>query len=138
MAITLVGFFASAAAATNLSDPLAQWLSGFDIGWLAFIAPGLAPVVITLVVSYLSIVVGELVPKRIALADAERVSKMVAGPLGVFQKIASPLVALTSASANGLSRLFGSRTPTSARTCPKTRSGSWSRTTTSCSRTRSA
>ena len=107
VAITLVGFFASAAAATNLSDPLAQWLSGFNIGWLSVIAPGLAPVVITLIVSYLSIVVGELVPKRIALADAERVSKMVAGPLMVFQKIASPLVALTSASANGLSRLFG-------------------------------
>ena len=90
VAITLVGFFASAA----------QWLSGFNIGWLSVIAPGLAPVVITLIVSYLSIVVGELVPKRIALADAERVSKMVAGPLMVFQKIASPLVALTSASAD--------------------------------------
>lgn len=107
VAITLVGFFASAAAATNLSDPLAQWLSSFNIAWLTVIAPGLAPVLITLIVSYLSIVVGELVPKRIALADAERVSKMVAGPLMVFQKVASPLVALTSASANGLSRLFG-------------------------------
>lgn len=106
VAITLVGFFASAAAATNLSDPLAQWLSSFGVSWLAVIAPGLAPVLITLIVSYLSIVVGELVPKRMALADAERVSKMVAGPLMVFQKIASPLVALTSASANGLSRLF--------------------------------
>ncbi len=106
VAITLVGFFASAAAATNLSDPLATWLSSFGIGWLAFIAPGLSPVLITLAVSYLSIVVGELVPKRMALADAERVSKAVAGPLGVFQKIASPLVALTSASANGLSRLL--------------------------------
>lgn len=109
VAITLVGFFASAAAATSLSDPLAQWLSGFNLTWLSLIAPGLAPVLITLIVSYLSIVVGELVPKRIALADAERVSKMVAGPLMVFQKIASPLVALTSASANGLSRLFGIR-----------------------------
>ena len=107
VAITLVGFFASAAAATNLSDPFAAWLSGLGVQWLAVIAPGLAPVLITLVVSYLSIVVGELVPKRIALSDAERVSKMVAGPLMVFQKIASPLVALTSASANGLSRLFG-------------------------------
>ncbi|RDB66738.1 hemolysin family protein [Eggerthella sinensis] len=107
VAITLVGFFASAAAATNLSDPLAQWLSSFNVAWLSVIAPGLAPVLITLIVSYLSIVVGELVPKRIALADAERVSKMVVGPLIVFQKIASPLVALTSASANGLSRLFG-------------------------------
>ena len=106
VAITLVGFFASAAAATNLSDPLAQWLSGFGVGWLSVIAPGLAPVLITLVVSYLSIVVGELVPKRMALADAERVSKTVAGPLMVFQKVARPLVALTSASANGLSRLL--------------------------------
>ena len=106
VAITLVGYFASAAAATNLSDPLAQWLSGFGVGWLSVIAPGLAPVLITLIVSYLSIVVGELVPKRMALADAERVSKTVAGPLMVFQKVARPLVALTSASANGLSRLL--------------------------------
>ena len=106
VAITLVGFFASAAAATNLSEPLAAWLSGFGVEWLAFIAPGLSPVLITLAVSYLSIVVGELVPKRMALADAERVSKAVAGPLGVFQKFASPLVALTSASANGLARLL--------------------------------
>ena len=106
VAITLVGFFASAAAATNLSDPLAQWLSGFGVGWLSVIAPGLAPVLITLIVSYLSIVVGELVPKRMALADAERVSKTVAGPLMVFQKVVRPLVALTSASANGLSRLL--------------------------------
>ena len=107
VAITLVGFFASAAAATNLSEPFAAWLSSFGIEWLAFAAPALAPILITLAVSYLSIVVGELVPKRIALADAERVSKAVAGPLGVFQKVASPLVALTSASANGLSRLLG-------------------------------
>ncbi len=107
VAITLVGFFASAAAATNLSEPLASWLSSFGAEWLTFIAPGLAPVLITLAVSYLSIVVGELVPKRMALADAERVSKAVAGPLGVFQKVASPLVALTSASADALSRLLG-------------------------------
>ncbi len=107
VAITLVGFFASAAAATNLSDPLAKWMQGFGIDWLSAAAPVIAPVFITLVVSYLSIVVGELVPKRMALADPERVSKTVAGPLRVFQKIASPLVSFTSASANGLARLLG-------------------------------
>lgn len=107
VAITLVGFFASAAAATNLSEPLSTWLSSFGVEWLTFIAPGLSPVLITLVVSYLSIVVGELVPKRMALADAERMSKFVAGPIAVFQSIASPLVAFTSASANGLSSLLG-------------------------------
>ena len=107
VAITLVGFFASAAAATNLSGPLANFLSSFGVEWIAVVAPALAPVLITLVVSYLSIVVGELVPKRMALSDAERISKMVAGPFTVFQKVARPLVALTSASANGISRLMG-------------------------------
>ena len=56
--------------------------------------------------AYLSIVVGELVPKRIALSNAENVSKMVAGPLNVFRAIAKPLVWFTSASANALSTLF--------------------------------
>lgn len=107
VAITLVGFFASAAAATNLSEPLAAWFSAFNIAWLSAIAPGLAPILITLAVSYLSIVVGELVPKRIALANAEGVSKMVAAPLAAFARIASPLVSLTSASANGIARLLG-------------------------------
>ena len=46
-------------------------------------------VLITIVLSYFSLVLGELVPKRMALADPERVSKTVAGPLRVFQKIAS-------------------------------------------------
>ena len=106
VAITLVGFASSAVASTNLSDPLASWLSGFGIAPLTAIAPGLAPVLITLIVSYLSIVVGELVPKRIALANAEGVAKQVAGSLDVFRHVARPLVWLTQASANGLARLL--------------------------------
>lgn len=106
VAITLVGFASSAVASTSLSDPLAQWMSGFGIDALSAIAPGLAPVLITLIVSYLSIVAGELVPKRIALADAEAMAKRVAGPLKMFQQIARPLVWLTQASANGLARLM--------------------------------
>ncbi|NGM17847.1 DUF21 domain-containing protein [Eggerthellaceae bacterium zg-893] len=109
VAITLVGFFASAAAATNLSAPFAAWLSSFGVSWLAVAAPMLAPILITLAVSYLSIVIGELVPKRIALANTEAVSKQVAGPLHVFKVAATPLVALTSASANGLAALLGIR-----------------------------
>lgn len=58
VAITLVGFFASAAAATNLSDPLTGWLSGFGVDWISFAAPVFSPIFITLVVSYLSIVGG--------------------------------------------------------------------------------
>ena len=106
VAITLVGFASSAVASTSLSDPLATWLIGFGIEPLSAIARGLAPVLITLIVSFVSIVMGELVPKRIGLANAESVSKQVVGPLSVFQKIASPLVWATGACADGLATLL--------------------------------
>ncbi|MDO4428713.1 MAG: hemolysin family protein, partial [Atopobiaceae bacterium] len=105
VAITLVGFASSAFASTSLSDPLGNWF--MSLGMPAGIAVPLAPVLITLAVSYLSIVVGELVPKRIALSDAERIAKSVAGPIRGFMTIARPLVWLTAKSANGLSALLG-------------------------------
>lgn len=106
VAITLVGFFSATVSSNTLSDPLAQWMSSFGIGWLSAAAPVISPILITLVVSYLSIVVGELVPKRIGLADAEGMAKAVAGPIMIFRKIARPLVRLTQSSANGLSKLL--------------------------------
>ena len=102
VAITLVGFASSAFAATSLSEPLGNLLASFGVP----VSEGLATVLITLVLSYFSIVVGELVPKRIAMADAEGVSKRVAGPLRAFSTIAKPLVWLTSASANGLATIL--------------------------------
>ena len=105
VAITLVGFASSAFASTSLSDPLGAWFKG--LGMPAFVAEPLAPILITLAVSYLSIVVGELVPKRIALADSESVAKSVVGPIRAFMHVARPLVWLTAASANGISALLG-------------------------------
>ena len=107
VAITLVGFFSATVSSNTLSDPLTSWFKGFGVSWLSAIAPVASPIIITLVVSYLSIVVGELVPKRIGLADAEGMAKSVAGPLEGFRKAAKPLVWLTQASANGLSKLLG-------------------------------
>lgn len=105
VAITLVGFGSSAFAATSLSDPLAELLIGFGIP--TGIAGNVAVVAITLIVAYFSTVIGELVPKRIALSDAESVAKSVAGPIRGFMHIAAPLVWLTSKSADGLSTLLG-------------------------------
>lgn len=105
VAITLVGFASSAFASTSLSDPLGSWF--MSLGMPEGVAVPLAPVLITLAVSYLSIVVGELVPKRIALSDAERMAKSVAGPIRGFMHLARPLVWLTAKSANGLSALLG-------------------------------
>ncbi len=109
VAITLVGFAASAFAATSLSSPFASWLA--SLGVPASIAGPCATVLITLMVSYFSIVIGELVPKRIALADAEGVAKAVAGPVRTFMTIAKPLVWLTSHSAEGLASLMGIANP---------------------------
>lgn len=105
--ITLLGFFASAAAATTLSDPIATWMSGFGVDWLTAISAPLATVVVTLIVSYVSIVLGELLPKRIALADPEGVSKVVAGSVAAFSKLARPLVWATSASSSAVARMLG-------------------------------
>lgn len=105
VAITLVGFASSAFAATSLSDPLAMWLT--TLGMPAGIAGNIAVVAITLIVAYFSTVIGELVPKRIALSDAESVAKTVAGPIRAFMHLAAPLVWLTSTSADGLSKLLG-------------------------------
>ena len=104
VAITLVGFFSSAFAATNLSEPLATLLVAHGMG--SQLAAPLSTVLITLVVSYFSIVVGELVPKRIAMADAENVARAVAGPVSSFAKLAKPLVWLTAASANALATML--------------------------------
>ena len=103
VAITLVGFFASAIAADILSEPFSEWLSGLGV-------PGarlLAPILITLVVSFVSIVIGELAPKRIALADAERCAKSVAPFIAGFSKAVKPLVWLTSKSSDGICHLMG-------------------------------
>lgn len=105
VAITLVGFASSAVAATNLSDPFGAWLA--SLGVPVTVAAGLAPVVITLAVSYVSIVVGELVPKRIALADCEGVSMRVSGFLKGFTRAARPLIWVTAKSADGISRILG-------------------------------
>ena len=105
VAITLVGFASSAFAATSLSDPLASWL--VSLGVPVGIAGTVAVVAITLIVAYFSTVIGELVPKRLALANAESVAKTVAGPIRGFMHIATPLVWLTSKSASGLSALLG-------------------------------
>ena len=78
----------------------------FGIAPLSAIARGLAPVIITVAVAFVSIVIGELVPKRIGLANAEGVSKQVVGPLSFFQKIARPLVWLTGACSDGLARIL--------------------------------
>lgn len=107
--ITLAGFLGSAFAADNFAARLA--------GWLLDVIPSLAPyggaintvsvVLITLILSYFTLVLGELVPKRIAMKNKEKLADVVCGFISVLASILRPIVWLLTASTNGVLRLCG-------------------------------
>lgn len=103
--ITLVGFLSSALAATSLSQPLSEVFQ--NAGLSQSFAQAGATAIITLVVSFFSIVIGELVPKRIALAEPELIAKRVSRPIARFLVLSKPLVFLTSACAQAVSHMLG-------------------------------
>ena len=107
--VTLAGFLASATAAGYLSEPLAAWVMKLAPA-LADHAAGVETVslvLITLVISYFSLVFGELVPKRIAMAKAEKLAFAMAGILTACSTIFAPFVKLLAVSTNGVLRLCG-------------------------------
>ena len=106
VAITLVGFFASALAASAFSNDLSGWLAGFKLSWLTLAAPMLSIIIITLIVSYVTLLLGELLPKRIALSNAENMAMRVSGPIRFFQVLLSPVVSFLAASTNLLAKLL--------------------------------
>ena len=111
IAITLAGFLSSAFAADSFSDPLVHWLT-VDKGFTAIPTSTLNTimvVLITIVLSYFSLVLGELVPKRIGMKSAERVAILVARPMQVLAKVTSPFVWLLSRSIELIARLLGIR-----------------------------
>ena len=105
--ITLVGMMASATAAVSLSAPFAEWLRGLGNPWLAGIAGGFSIFLVTLVVSYFTLVLGELAPKRLGLQRAEAVATKVARPITWLAAVVAPLVWLLARSTDVVARLLG-------------------------------
>jgi putative hemolysin len=100
--ITLAGFFASASAAVTLSEPLAQ-----SLDFLGDAADIVAIVVVTLIIAYLTLVLGELAPKRLAMQRAERWGLVTARPLSFIATVTKPVVWLLSRSSDLVVRLLG-------------------------------
>jgi putative hemolysin len=112
VAITFLGALASAVAAVSIVALLATPLSG--VSWIGERAGALALLVVTLLVSIVSIVLGELIPKGFALANPDRIALAASGPISLFAKIVSPLVALLVLLTKAISKPFGidpTRTP---------------------------
>ena len=108
--VTLAGFLTSASASESFSTPLANWLwnvcttgTTATPAWLQ----STATVLITIVMSYFSLVLGELTPKRIAMQASEQISYKIVGILLFFKSLFKPVVKLLTVSTNLLVRMLG-------------------------------
>ncbi|WP_422122058.1 hemolysin family protein [Planococcus sp. X10-3] len=105
--ITLAGFLASAFAADSFADDLSLYVQQTAFPISAEIVQISSLVIVTVILSYFTLVFGELVPKRLALQKAEAISMMMIHPLRFLAKITSPFVKILSGSTNGVIRLLG-------------------------------
>ncbi len=103
--ITLVGIFSGAFGAAQLSPPLAELLS--KVSFLENSADEIAFASLVLIITYFSLVIGELIPKRVAINKPEAVASALAIPMRFLSKIAKPIVSLLSASSELGVRLLG-------------------------------
>jgi putative hemolysin len=104
--ITLIGIVAGAYSGATLAEPFAAYLrQTFPI--LGTLADDAALVIVVSIITYLSLVVGELVPKRIAMSHAESIAVVVSRPIALLAKIGTPLVWLLQRSTELLVKLLG-------------------------------
>ncbi|MFN8073859.1 MAG: hemolysin family protein [Kineosporiaceae bacterium] len=103
--VTLAGFLSAAFGATTLSVPVAAALQ--DAGMSEGLAKTLALLGVTVLVAYVSLVLGELAPKRIGLQRAEGVAVLAAAPLTFIARAARPVIWLLGVSSDVAVRLFG-------------------------------
>lgn len=104
--ITLAGFLSSAFAADAFADDLAPMLQNLiPLGLVAW--RNISIILITIILSYFSLIFGELVPKRLAMRNSEKIAFGTIGIIRTISIITAPFVKLLTASTNGVSKLFG-------------------------------
>ena len=107
VAITLAGFLGSAFAAENFSGPIVKWLVSLGVTMIPVASlDAIAVIIITLILSFITLVFGELVPKRVAMRKSENLALSMAGTVSVLGKVFKPLVWLLTISTNGVLRLM--------------------------------
>ena len=107
VAITLSGFLGSAFAAENFSEPLVNWVVSLGVTIPRSTLDAIAVILITLILSYFTLVFGELVPKRVAMKRAESLGLSISGLISGISVIFKPVVWFLSISTNGILRLMG-------------------------------
>ncbi|MCE7949212.1 MAG: HlyC/CorC family transporter [Chloroflexi bacterium CFX4] len=105
--ITLIGILAGAFGGATLAGSLADILRG--VPFLAPSAEAIAFTLIVLLITYLSLIIGELVPKQLALNNPERIVSLVAAPMSILSRLTAPLVRLLDGSTSLVLRLLNVR-----------------------------
>ncbi len=108
IAITLAGFLNAAFAADSFADPLTQWLYE-EVGFTALpvsVLSTLMVILVTIILSYFTLVLGELVPKRVAMKKTEGVARATVGVVWAVATVFRPVIWLLSKSSNGVLRLL--------------------------------
>jgi putative hemolysin len=103
--ITMVGILAGTFGGATLSEALALEIA--KVSWLEPYSRALALAIVVGAITYFSLIIGELVPKRIALNNPERKAMILAGPMLTLSRIASPFVALLTTSTNAVLKVLG-------------------------------
>lgn len=107
VAITLSGFLGSAFAADNFSEPLVDWVAGMGVDIPRSTLDAVAVILITLILSYFTLVFGELVPKRIAMKKSDELAMGISGLVTGISIFFKPIVSFLSISTNTVLRIFG-------------------------------
>ncbi len=107
VAITLSGFLGSAFAAENFSGYLVSFFSSFLPQVSPAVLDSISVILITLLLSYLSLIFGELVPKRVAMRKTEKTALSLSGSVSFVSKVFAPIVWFLTLSTNGVLRLMG-------------------------------
>ncbi|WP_374259858.1 hemolysin family protein [Zoogloea sp.] len=105
--ITLVGILNGAIGEAALADPLSAWFGSIPL--LEPYARGMALTITVVMLTYFSVVVGELVPKRLALLAPEGIAALMSRPMMILARITHPLVVVLSGSCSAVLRLIGAR-----------------------------
>jgi len=105
--ITLVNLLSSAVATENFSDRLVEWFSNIGINIPVSVISILSVAIITVVLTYFTVLLGELIPKRLAMKNAEKIALGMSGLIYAVSRIFTPAVWLFTVSTNGLLRLMG-------------------------------
>ncbi|HZD42968.1 MAG TPA: hemolysin family protein, partial [Methanomicrobiales archaeon] len=107
--ITLIGILAGAFGGATIADQLNVYLS--QVAILAPYSGAISLAIVVIGITYFTLLLGEIVPKRLALQNPERIASRVAGPMRILSTIAAPFVYILSASTDAVLRLFGVHGP---------------------------